>query len=1096
MRYSLGGGVRQKFQNKTVKLSVAAALALAGIGGGVSAALAGLVFAASPANEYVNGAGADTGDCSTQAAACKTISYALTQADNGTKIHVAAGNYTESLVIDKEVSLLGAGPSTTITVPSTLTGGGKIVDIAAPNVTLKDLTVSGKFNVPDCSASEYGVYFENGASGAISGVSVLDIQASNASLFGCQQGIGIRIGSQYAGISAKATLTNVTVSGYQKGGIVVDGGGSYALIKGSTITGAGAIATTAQNGIQVSRSATATIENDTITGNSYTLTSSNGATAAGILLYGAGDKTTVKEDTITNNQVGYFTENQANLRYLSLTGITGNTRNAVAWIQADYAPAWAQPLTTYAVAGLTGASDSLYGSDIVNTPYGLHVYGYDAFPSIQSAINAVTTSGRVYVANGSYDENINIDKSGLKVYGQSEAGVQVTPVGGGSGYGVTINGQTNTHLQDLTISVPAAIPNLNYAMQAYHSNGVYLTDLSFAGPGKNSSPHIGGVDLNSSQNVSYNNVSASNFSKNGFSVTAKYDNNDTASKNITFNGITADSNGWAGIAFYTVGNDHSPVSTGGANNITGVHFNGNNIITNNGNGGPTQGGIFIEGGSDTDLFGFYLSGGTYGTPAYTVTTSSHTLDLGNTNFSGNSSDVTNFQADGVSALAATFGGLTGNQMTAAQRITEDGLIYDQLDSNTLGLVQYHNIPAVPTGLELLNGAGHQITNGGYTNSLNVTAQWDSISDADHYIYKYWNNITASPYNTEASAWTTTVNGTSQAGTFNQGEGTHYIEVAACNSNGCSAFTSPFTVTYDATPPAAPALGSPSNGAVVNGKSLTQSWSDSSSDVDHYIYQSYSDQAMKHLRFTTTYTTTSKTATNVAETTYWWRLAAVDHAGNQSGWSDLWEITVDNTPPAMIVDNLSIADTTPTITGTVNDPLATVSINVNSRTYSANVSNTVNKVGTYDWSADVTNTLAVGNYAITATATDAAGNIGSASGTLGIVAPAAPHLVLGAVITGGRGGSNLGSNGNSGSGSNSSQDSGSTPKVLGATTTNDEDNGGQSGNSGYNDQTFANINSDKATAFLGLGWWWLAILAAILVLIAGLYSRATRQADNG
>ncbi|MBP9852736.1 MAG: hypothetical protein QG629_581 [Patescibacteria group bacterium] len=110
-------------------------------------------------------------------------------------------------------------------------------------------------------------------------------------------------------------------------------------------------------------------------------------------------------------------------------------------------------------------------------------------------------------------------------------------------------------------------------------------------------------------------------------------------------------------------------------------------------------------------------------------------------------------------------------------------------------------PAAPTNLGLKTGAGATLTNGGFTNSMSVIASWNAAAGADSYTYKYWNNIAGSSYNSEASAWQTPVAGTSQPGVFNQGDGTHYIAVKACDSAGnCSAFTAPFAITYDGIKP--------------------------------------------------------------------------------------------------------------------------------------------------------------------------------------------------------------------------------------------------------------------------------------------------------
>ncbi|MEO5950429.1 MAG: Ig-like domain-containing protein [Candidatus Saccharimonadales bacterium] len=109
-------------------------------------------------------------------------------------------------------------------------------------------------------------------------------------------------------------------------------------------------------------------------------------------------------------------------------------------------------------------------------------------------------------------------------------------------------------------------------------------------------------------------------------------------------------------------------------------------------------------------------------------------------------------------------------------------------------------PAAPQNLTLKDSHNNVITNNGATGSSDVTISWIGVDDAAHYEYKYWNNIPSSAYNTEASAYIVD-NGQSltRSGTFNQGEGTHYIQVRAIDSAGnVSAWSSTFTVVYDVT----------------------------------------------------------------------------------------------------------------------------------------------------------------------------------------------------------------------------------------------------------------------------------------------------------
>ncbi len=115
-------------------------------------------------------------------------------------------------------------------------------------------------------------------------------------------------------------------------------------------------------------------------------------------------------------------------------------------------------------------------------------------------------------------------------------------------------------------------------------------------------------------------------------------------------------------------------------------------------------------------------------------------------------------------------------------------------------------------------------------------------------------------------------------------------------------------TIDKTAPAVPTLVAPLNNSFVNGASITNSWSASSSDVSHYVYNSYHNEAATNLRWEDIINApaTSKTATGVSEAVFWWRVKAVDKAGNESSWSELWKVTVDNTAPIItLVDNAEI-----------------------------------------------------------------------------------------------------------------------------------------------------------------------------------------------
>jgi hypothetical protein len=105
--------------------------------------------------------------------------------------------------------------------------------------------------------------------------------------------------------------------------------------------------------------------------------------------------------------------------------------------------------------------------------------------------------------------------------------------------------------------------------------------------------------------------------------------------------------------------------------------------------------------------------------------------------------------------------------------------------------------------------------------------------------------------------------------------------------------------------------------------------------------------------------------------------ATDAAGNTNVASNTLTRTLDTTAPALTINAQATSDTTPTITGTVDDPNASVSVTVAGSTLKANVSGN-------NWSATVLQPLGDGTYDVTATATDQAGNANTVQKAAGLV----------------------------------------------------------------------------------------------------------------
>ncbi|MDN8164460.1 Ig-like domain-containing protein [Acinetobacter baumannii] len=116
--------------------------------------------------------------------------------------------------------------------------------------------------------------------------------------------------------------------------------------------------------------------------------------------------------------------------------------------------------------------------------------------------------------------------------------------------------------------------------------------------------------------------------------------------------------------------------------------------------------------------------------------------------------------------------------------------------------------------------------------------------------------------------------------------------------------------------------------------------------------------------------------------------ATDPAGNTS-LPGTGTVSADITAPVVALDDVLTNDSTPALTGTVNDPTATVVVNVDGTDYPA----VNNGDGTWTLADNTLPALTDGPHTITVTATDAAGNVGNDTAvvTIDTVAPNAPVL---------------------------------------------------------------------------------------------------------
>ncbi|RKM80458.1 BapA/Bap/LapF family large adhesin [Alteromonas sp. BL110] len=125
----------------------------------------------------------------------------------------------------------------------------------------------------------------------------------------------------------------------------------------------------------------------------------------------------------------------------------------------------------------------------------------------------------------------------------------------------------------------------------------------------------------------------------------------------------------------------------------------------------------------------------------------------------------------------------------------------------------------------------------------------------------------------------------------------------------------------------------------------------------------------------TWTITDNAVATLAEGSYPTSVSATDAAGNTV--TNTGTVIIDTTAPTVGIDDLTTNDTTPELTGTVNDPNAVVVVTIDGNDYTA----TNNGDGTWTLADNIVALLAEGNYTAVVTATDAVGNSDSASGSV-------------------------------------------------------------------------------------------------------------------
>jgi hypothetical protein len=215
-----------------------------------------------------------------------------------------------------------SGLTAALVNPGSVSGG--MIDAGGCDIGIYYSGQSAKVrNVIVTGALYYGI-FVNGDNAATS-VDILDSAISyigDSPFNGNQRGVAVYYRAYLATGSATGRVSGNHIDHYQKGGIVVNGTGSNVQVQDNVVEGFGPVGFIAQNGIQFGYGSSGSAMKNTVSGHSYTGTStvSGGIIVVGGPGYGVcpdgnpclyTSNIQIVGNTVVNNDVGIFLTNLA-----------------------------------------------------------------------------------------------------------------------------------------------------------------------------------------------------------------------------------------------------------------------------------------------------------------------------------------------------------------------------------------------------------------------------------------------------------------------------------------------------------------------------------------------------------------------------------------------------------------------------------------------------------------------------------------------------------------------------------------------------------------------------------------------------------------
>jgi hypothetical protein len=252
-----------------------------------------IVFATPRTKLFVNASTGNDLFPGTGNAPFATIGKAINEAITGATINVAAGNYTEigQIVIDKNLSIIGADKTTTIIKPAQNTSnsgntrGWFLINLGV-TFNLSNVTLDGTGKL-----IFMGLYYWG--NGTVDNCNITNIKYNESTNY---EGRGMII-------KGNVNVTNCSFTQMGRIGIQYYGGGGTA--SGNTFTGKGA-GNWLDYGFDIGNGAIVNVLNNSIS-NNYGVALSDGSTSGAVIVgtyFGPGTTATITNNTLTGNTVG------------------------------------------------------------------------------------------------------------------------------------------------------------------------------------------------------------------------------------------------------------------------------------------------------------------------------------------------------------------------------------------------------------------------------------------------------------------------------------------------------------------------------------------------------------------------------------------------------------------------------------------------------------------------------------------------------------------------------------------------------------------------------------------------------------------------